>query len=280
MNAISWDRDAEKRLKRVPFFMRPLVRRKVEDMVRARGGGRVGLADFSEAEARYRSVAAGRSSGELEQMLPRENSPGVDMLVIENCHNELSGCPNVLINTSDWRRAVEEWAKERNVSERLRAMVKGSRIYFHNKFRVSISGCPNGCSRPQIADVALVGFVRPYLDPENCTACGACAEVCPDEAITVDDGPPVFDLKACQGCTRCRDICPYECIGLSEPGVRIFAGGKLGRHPQLAEYAGEAKNPEEAVGFLEKTVNDYINGAQPGERFADFRLRSGKVAGK
>ncbi len=276
MNAVSWDRDAKKQLKRVPFFMRPIVRRKVEDMVRVRNRGRVTLRDFKEAEARYRSVAAGKTGRELEQMLPQENRPGVDMVVVETCHNELSGCPNVLAGTAGFRDAIEEWAEKNDISEKLRARIKDDNIYFHNKLRISISGCPNGCSRPQIADFGVAGFVRPYVDPERCTACGSCVEVCPDAAVTVDDQPPVFDLRACQGCTMCRDICPNGCIALSAPGVKITVGGKLGRHPHLAEAAAEAVEPKETVELIDKIVNGYIGEAEPGERFADWWIRTRK----
>lgn len=53
------------------------------------------------------------------------------------------------------------------------------------------------------------------IDQENCTACGACAEVCPVEAISVDDTAKV-DRELCTGCGACVDECPVDAISLEE----------------------------------------------------------------
>lgn len=207
-------------------------------------------------------------------MTPHENVPGVEMVSIDVCHNELRGCPNALIPTGEWKRALEEWLRVKNVAERLRAHVKSGKSLAHHKLRISISGCPNGCSRPQIADIGLVGFVRPDVAPANCTACGACEAACPDHAITVHDGPPEFDRAACLGCIRCRDACPVRCISLSKPGVRVLLGGKLGRHPRLAEIGGEYTEPSSAIDLIGQMVDNYLEQGLAEERFADFLFRT------
>jgi Fe-S-cluster-containing hydrogenase component 2 len=53
------------------------------------------------------------------------------------------------------------------------------------------------------------------VDQETCTGCGACAEVCPVDAITVDDTAKV-DAELCTGCGACVDECPVEAISLEE----------------------------------------------------------------
>jgi len=53
------------------------------------------------------------------------------------------------------------------------------------------------------------------IDEETCTACGACAEVCPVDAITVDDVAKV-DAELCSECGACVDECPVEAISLEE----------------------------------------------------------------
>ncbi|MHB9130999.1 MAG: 4Fe-4S dicluster domain-containing protein [Armatimonadota bacterium] len=207
-------------------------------------------------------------------MMQQEPNPDTEMVVIQVCHNERIHCPNVLIATADWQRVIEEWIHTHAIAERLRARVNGRKILHHHQLHISISGCPNGCSRPQIADVGLVGFVRPTVEPADCTTCGACAAACPDTAITVDDSPPVFDVTACQGCLRCRNACPTNCIHLSHPGLRVLLGGKLGRHPRLAQPAGEIYEPAELIGLLDRVVDAYLKSAKPDERFADFLLRT------
>lgn len=288
MSKLTWEPDAEAALARAPFFVRPLARRKVEERVIARGGDRVTLADVRDGEARFKAVAGDKSDAQLERLMPQPNQPGAEMLAIEVCHCELSGCPNVLIKPQEWRQAIEEWAKATGLSERLRQRVEGERILFHHKLRIAIAGCPNGCSRPQIADIGLVGFVRPSVALGKCTACGACAAACPDRAITrpsviPSGGRPLaaeVEESLCQGCTRCRDACPPGAIALSAPAVRVLMGGKLGRHPHLAEAVATAATPADAVRTIAAAVDRYLAEARPGERFAEHWLRTRGTAPK
>jgi len=53
------------------------------------------------------------------------------------------------------------------------------------------------------------------VDEETCTACGACAEVCPVDAITVEDAAKV-DAELCTECGACVEECPVEAISLQE----------------------------------------------------------------
>ncbi len=48
---------------------------------------------------------------------------------------------------------------------------------------------------------------------ENCTACGACVEACPVEAITLGECA-VIDADTCIDCGTCVDECPSEAIEL------------------------------------------------------------------
>jgi len=54
------------------------------------------------------------------------------------------------------------------------------------------------------------------IDPISCTACGICADVCPEEAISegVVDGKDVYviDLEKCTDCGDCVEECPDESI--------------------------------------------------------------------
>ncbi|MBN2056453.1 4Fe-4S binding protein [bacterium] len=53
------------------------------------------------------------------------------------------------------------------------------------------------------------------VEKEKCTACGACVEVCPVEAITLED-VAVIDPDTCIDCGVCVDECPEGAIYLSE----------------------------------------------------------------
>ncbi|MFH1035550.1 MAG: 4Fe-4S binding protein [Pseudomonadota bacterium] len=268
MMPMAWDSDATAALSKVPFVVRPLARRKVEERVAAQGRARVSLGDVTEAEARFRAVLGGRSPAELESLLPRDNRPGVGLTVLECCRGELSGCPNRLIDLEPWRQALQDWLEKDQVSERLRARVADPRVLYHHKLRLSLAACPNGCSRPQIADLALVGYVRPEFYLDHCQGCGACARECPDQAITMIDDRPVWDQQVCQGCLACQKACPMECIITSPPAMRLLMGGKLGRHPHLAQAVGEVGEPAQAVESFSAQVDQFINTAQADQRFA------------
>jgi MinD superfamily P-loop ATPase len=54
------------------------------------------------------------------------------------------------------------------------------------------------------------------IDPELCTACGICAEVCRFEAIIPGDDTYRVDDIACEGCASCFYQCPVEAIRMEE----------------------------------------------------------------
>ena len=49
------------------------------------------------------------------------------------------------------------------------------------------------------------------INEELCTGCGNCADVCPSEAITVDEKAKV-NADECVDCGSCVDECPAEAI--------------------------------------------------------------------
>jgi dissimilatory sulfite reductase (desulfoviridin) alpha/beta subunit len=261
-------------MEKVPFLVRPLARRKVEERVAAQGRARVSLGDVAEAEARFRAVMGGRSDKEVESLLPQDNRPGASLTVLEACRGELSGCPNRLLDLEPWLQALSQWLEQDQVSEQLRNRVGNPKVLYHHKLRLALCACPNGCSRPQIADLALVGFVRPEFHLDHCQGCGACARDCPDQAITMIDNHPVWDQHRCQGCRACQKACPTECIISTPPAMRILMGGKLGRHPHLAREVGQATEPGQALARLKAEVDDFINTANADERFAAWWTRT------
>ena len=63
------------------------------------------------------------------------------------------------------------------------------------------------------------------VDPNMCVGCGACQEVCPSGAISVE-GIAVIDPKRCIGCGHCVEQCP---------------GGALTLHPLNRGYKEQAR---------------------------------------
>jgi dissimilatory sulfite reductase (desulfoviridin) alpha/beta subunit len=193
------------------------------------------------------------------------------MVALQACRARLTDCPNPLLDSDPWLAAVESWLKDKDVSERLRRKIEEDKILFHHKLKISLSACPNGCSRPQIADVGLVGRAWPDLDPAECAGCGACIQACPDQALAGEAGQaPALERESCQGCRRCSTACPAGCFTLSRPRLELRLGGRLGRHPRLAEPVGRFDQPEELITVLDRLVEDYLTQARLGQRCGDY----------
>ena len=58
---------------------------------------------------------------------------------------------------------------------------------------------------------------RPLLDESKCVGCGVCAEVCPFDAITMEDEMPHRDDDRCMNCSNCL----YNC----KSGALYYADG-------------------------------------------------------
>ena len=72
---------------------------------------------------------------------------------------------------------------------------------------VFFKGCPLRCQWCHNPETRRYEREMQY-DPEKCTGCGACAKICPSQAITMKDGRPVLDRKACTLCGKCENFCP------------------------------------------------------------------------
>lgn len=54
------------------------------------------------------------------------------------------------------------------------------------------------------------------IDKEICNGCETCVDVCPTEAITMEDEIAVVNEEECTDCGTCVEECPNEAISLSE----------------------------------------------------------------
>lgn len=53
------------------------------------------------------------------------------------------------------------------------------------------------------------------IDSEKCTGCGVCVDVCPLEAISLNNRIAVIDEDTCTECGLCVNECPNDAISLS-----------------------------------------------------------------
>jgi anaerobic sulfite reductase subunit C len=140
------------------------------------------------------------------------------------------------------------------------------------------SGCPNACFRPQIADFSLIGQMELMRDAKSCTCCGACALACPEEAIAMEGGLPALDRERCLLCGNCIRVCAARALYTERKGLALMPGGRLGRHPRLAQRLADLALPQEALDRMRGLLESYLNNARPKERFGSFLERCGIFA--
>ena len=77
---------------------------------------------------------------------------------------------------------------------------------------VFFKGCPlkcEWCHNPETQRFEK----EMQCDKEKCVGCGTCAKVCPNGAISMENGKPEMKKDACKFCGKCVNFCP---IGIRE----------------------------------------------------------------
>lgn len=143
------------------------------------------------------------------------------------------------------------------------------------KTKIGVSGCPNSCSKPQENDIGFKGAVEPAFNPEVCTGCGLCARICPAKALKMVGDKPEIDRSKCIHEGNCISSCPADAWQAARSGFHLYAGGKIGRFPQLGVKIAEFVPEEELVETVEKVLAGFRVLAQKGERIANVINRVG-----
>ncbi|MFW6409860.1 MAG: 4Fe-4S binding protein [Halanaerobiales bacterium] len=52
----------------------------------------------------------------------------------------------------------------------------------------------------------------PTINKDKCTGCGQCIDMCPFDAISLENNKAVIDASACRGCNQCIRACPVGAI--------------------------------------------------------------------
>lgn len=254
---MKWSREAEQAVARAPFFVRKKVRKKVEEEAQLAGAVEVTLEHVHSSRRKF-------LSGMAEEIRGYE---------VEACFGS-GGCPNRAAPEERLLEDVERLVAGKNIRRFLLDRVDGP-LRMHHQFRVSISDCPNACSRPQITDIGLIGARRPRLIASECSHCGLCRETCKEEAIHHDSWCEslVLDDGKCLRCGQCIDACPTGAIREWQRGYRLLLGGKLGRHPQLGTELAGILAKEQVLTIIDQCLEHYFKYNRCGERFGEVLRR-------
>lgn len=174
-------------------------------------------------------------------------------------------CPRGLINPQDIARKLDE---------------KYFAMSVPHKFKISVTGCPASCAKPQENDFGIMGGVEPKWLEELCTGCGLCQEICRMDAIKMEDGVVTFDREKCDLCGDCISSCPVDAWITNKTGYTLYIGGKVGRHPALAVKFVELVDEAQLFRILENIIKFFRDNARKGERVGDTVHRVGMEAFK
>ncbi len=249
---MKWTPEAEKAVKKVPFFVRKRVRARVEKEAAAEGKPVVTLTAVKATQRRYLNNMETEMRG----------------YQLDSCFGP-SGCPNRAILSDGLIPRIQATLEAADLLGFLKNSVAG-KLRFHHELRVTVADCPNACSQPQIKDIGILGACRPATSENECTQCEACVEVCPETAVQMDANGPVIDSARCIACGKCVAACPTETLVAGQTGYRVQLGGKLGRHPRLATELPGIYDEDRVIRILQDCIAFYKANSQNGKRLAQL----------
>lgn len=247
-------KEAKKELSRVPFFVRKKVKKKVEDYACEKMAKIVESSHLHEARNRFLS----RMEDEVKGYR------------IEVCFAGRN-CENGIDVGKDLPDKIENLLESKEILEFLKANTTG-KIKFHQEFKVSISFCPNSCSRPQIVDLGIIAAQIPFVGDNECIKCNLCVSSCRDKAISFlnNSDSPFIDMKKCLYCGACIKECPTKTIITKHKGFRILLGGKLGRHPRLGIELDGLFIESQVLAIIDNASEMMLSQKDCAKRFAEI----------
>ncbi|MHB0999958.1 MAG: 4Fe-4S binding protein [Armatimonadota bacterium] len=197
-----------------------------------------------------------------------------DYSILRVCSASI-GCPKRVMELGSLRDKLEAKIEEKGMKDFMNRNI-GDIIPFHQRFKVALSGCPNTCSQPQICDFGVIARAMPECSLDTCTSCQMCVSTCLENSVEIMDGEPVIDYITCVGCSDCARACPTGALIAARKGFTIKIGGRLGRHPQLAQELVHLASEDEVVIAMDVCLDIYMDNARLNERFSYVVSRLGE----
>lgn len=194
--------------------------------------------------------------------------------VINVCRGTSGECRFALRVDGDFAERIGKVVNDSGWPEFLKQKF-GEKVNRHKLLSVSTAFCPNGCSRPHIVDIGLIRACVPVIDHGGCIGCGECVQKCPDQAMEMVDGTVVINREDCLVCGYCSNVCPAEVISCSRSGWRFLVGGRLGRHPKLAQELPGVYSDDEVLDLIGHCLKLWMDNYVVGKRFGRIMDRVG-----
>ncbi|NQU08461.1 MAG: 4Fe-4S binding protein [Candidatus Abyssubacteria bacterium] len=188
-----------------------------------------------------------------------------DVAEVVTCQAGEGGCPMAVIDVKAVAQQLRDVLADPELKRKLEEKLKKP-LSFHSRFCAVVTGCPNACAQPQIRDFGVTGRAAIAFDESSCTECAMCEDACKEGAITLVDGMPRIDTARCIGCCDCVRACQTDALEVARPMCDVTAGGKLGRHPRLAESLGEFDTVEDVAECLRRVIQLLLSEGHKGER--------------
>ncbi len=270
---MEWDSQAVDEFIRIPLSTSSKQQVKVfmEKVARKNRSDKVTLKEVEETKKVYfagvpeevrikefdRRIAEGetdlrqRMDQEARDILARE----IDMFDVELCHAKNFRCQNQNIEVRELKKELEQKLRELKLTELIADLIpEGQRIMTHDRMRVSVSACPNGCTAPESKVFGVAGVAKPMLTDTACSECLTCVDTCRRRAILMRNGRPEIDFSRCDWCGQCVKACPDGVLAYENSGYRIFVGGHIGRFPQYAQVLFKMADKETLFRALEASI--------------------------
>jgi len=263
---MEWEKDAKEVVDNIPVpeIMKNMTILYAEKLARKEKKGKVSMTEVIQTRNDYFELFGETLSKRLKEIREKgisddtidpqtELNKGPLLYQFELCHSRFIGCTRQVINVVELgkklKKKLEEWKVTEMIADKFDVPFMP-----HTLFTVSISACPNNCTAAEVKDFGIHGVAIPKFDPEKCTKCGNCVEVCIDRAVVIEKDGPVIIKKHCMQCGACAIECPEGAMQIEKQGYRVMVGGHFGRWHHIAKEVFKIGNEEKVIKALYNSI--------------------------
>ena len=187
--------------------------------------------------------------------------------------------PQLVMLLSELKAEITTRLKELRVTERIADKLPDSRLPLaHHRFSVGLSGCMNGCIRPETRGFGVAVARVPSLPTvadAACNECFACVDACRRGALAIRNGSFRYNINLCDHCSDCVRACTTGKLVSLRQGFKIFIGGSVGRNHQPGFELFKMADRETLFKALEASVEHFLTNAIGQESFGALLNREG-----